>query len=75
MSKKPVWVSPTESGQWKVQREGAERASGIHETQRSAMEQGRGIAKNERTELIVQGANGRIREKDSFGNDPKKTKG
>ena len=40
-----------------------------------AIEIARGIAINNHSELIVHGTNGRIRAKDSFGNDPFPPKG
>jgi hypothetical protein len=36
---------------------------------------GRGLAKEERSELIIKGRNGQIRAKDSQGNDLRRTKG
>ena len=71
---KPVWVTPSNEG-WKVKSEGADRAAAILPTQGAAIERGREIAKNSKSELIVQGENGRIREKNSYGNDPRRTKG
>lgn len=73
--KKVVWVSPTESGEWKVHTEGAARAAAIVPTQRQAIDRAKDIAKRSGSELVVQGENGRIREKNSYGNDPTKTKG
>lgn len=74
MSKTTVWVSPAQSG-WKVQTEGTDRAAAILPTQSKAIERGRDIAIRSKGELVVQGENGRIREKNSYGNDPRRTKG
>ena len=55
---------------WAVVRDGARRASGIFRTQQGALNRGRQIARNERTELRTQGRNGKWRDSDSYGNDP-----
>ena len=55
---------------WAVLGAGNQRASSIHPTQGDAIEAGRDIARNQRSELVIHGRDGRIRDKDSFGNDP-----
>ena len=67
--KKDVHVVPRENG-WAVQREGSSRASSIHSTQAEALRQGRDMAKHDRVELVTHGKDGRIRDSDSYGNDP-----
>jgi hypothetical protein len=42
----------------------------VHETQREAIEAAREIARNQNTELFIHGRDGRIRERDSHGQDP-----
>jgi hypothetical protein len=74
MSKKDIWISPRENG-WAVQSEGSQRAARVHNTQAQAIQHGRSMAQSNRSELIVQGENGRIREKNSYGSDPRRTKG
>jgi uncharacterized protein YdaT len=66
---KRVHVVPHQDG-WAVKREGAERASSVHSTQKEALEAGRPIAEREKTELVTHGTNGKIRDSDSFGSDP-----
>lgn len=63
------------SGGWQVKRDGAERASNVVPTQRQAIEIAREISRNQQTELQIHGRNGRIRESDSHGNDPRSIKG
>lgn len=70
MAKKDVWVTGNRSDGYKVRTEGAGRAASVHETQRSAIDAARDIAQSRRSEVIVQDQHGRIRQKDSFGNDP-----
>jgi uncharacterized protein YdaT len=65
-----VHVVPHEDG-WAVKREGAERASSVHPTQKEALDAGRPIAQREKTELVTHGTDGKIRDSDSFGNDPR----
>ncbi len=60
---------------WAVRGAGSQRATSIHSTQREAIDAGRRIAKTQKTELFVHGRDGRIRERDSFGNDPFPPKG
>ncbi len=74
MSKRNQHVVPHEGG-WAVRGAGSQRASSIHRTQREAIDAGRGIARNQGTELFIHGRDGRIRERDSHGNDPYPPKG
>jgi Uncharacterized protein conserved in bacteria (DUF2188) len=62
-------------GEWIVEREGASRASSRHRTQAEADEGGRAVARREQVELIVHGRDGRIRQRESYGNDPGKSRG
>ena len=67
--KKDVHIVPHENG-WAAQREGSSRASSVHRTQAEAIRQGREMAKQDRVELVAHGRDGRIRDSDSYGNDP-----
>ncbi len=69
MRKRNQHVVPHEDG-WAVRGAGSQRATSVHRTQREAIDAGRQIARNQRTELFVHGRDGRIRERDSHGNDP-----
>ena len=46
-----------------------------HETQEEAIKEGRGLAEDQNGELVVHAQDGRIREKDSHGNDPRNIPG
>lgn len=74
MSSKGQHVVPN-GGKWSVRKAGSERATSVHATQGEAIREARKIAKNQGTELYIHGRDGRIRERDSYGNDPRKTKG
>ncbi len=60
---------------WAVRGEGNDRATSLHDTQREAIDVARQIARNQESELFVHGRGGRIRERDSYGNDPFPPKG
>lgn len=63
------------AGGWAVKGAGSERATKVFETQREAIGIARGIAQNQGTEMLIHGENGRIRERNSYGNDPYPPKG
>jgi hypothetical protein len=67
-------VVPLGNG-WAVKSEGAGRATVITSKQSDAISVARNIAKNNSSELIVHGKNGRIRERNSYGNDSHPPKG
>ena len=69
MPKKNVHVVKHDDG-WAVKKEGNDRVSSVHPTQQKAIDAGRDAAKFERSELVIHGRDGKIRDKDSFGNDP-----
>ena len=50
--------------------EGNERITSIQDTQREAIDRARGIAVNQQSELFIQGRDGQIRERNSYGEDP-----
>jgi hypothetical protein len=55
---------------WAVKGAGNSRATSVHNTQTAAIQAARPIAINQKSELVVHRPDGRIRDKDSFGNDP-----
>jgi len=57
-------------GEWAVRGEGNSRLTSIHDTQAEAIEAAREIAINQGTEVVIHRRDGRIRDKDSYGNDP-----
>lgn len=68
--KQNVWVSPMGDGRWKVQREGAQRASKVTDRKAHAEQVGRGLAQQDGVNIIIQDRHGRIQQHDSYGNDP-----
>lgn len=69
MSKKTVHVNPNKDN-WQVKISGNKRASNVTSTQKDAIEIGRQKAKEMNTELVIHGRDSKIRDKDSYGNDP-----
>ena len=47
----------------------------LFETQEKAITRGKKIAKANKSELVIHGANGKIRAKHSYGNDPRPPSG
>ena len=56
-------------GEWQVKKAGASRATKICSTQQEALEMARTLALHQQAELFIHGRNGRIRERNSYGND------
>ena len=70
MTKKDLHVTPHPDGGWQTKREGSTRASGRFDTQQKAQSSARTTAIRDRVEVVTHGRNGRIRDSDSYGNDP-----
>lgn len=58
------------AGGWAVKRENAERAASVHRTQGDAIDAGKDLARSTGGELRIHGRDGKIRDSDSYGNDP-----
>ena len=72
--KKAIEVRP-QGGEWVVARQGSTRALSKHPTQKEAEPQGRGRARKDKVEFILKGRDGQIRKNDSYGPDPRRSKG
>ena len=57
-------------GKWAVRGEGNQRVSSLHDTQSEAIAAARNTAILNRSEVVIHGGDGQIRDKDSYGNDP-----
>ena len=68
--KKNQHVTKHSNGGWQVKGAGNEKATKVTETQKEAIETAREIAKHQKTEVVIHGTDGKIRDKDSYGNDP-----
>lgn len=61
-------VVPHSDG-WAVKGENNSKATAVTSTQKEAINIARDIARNQQSELLIHGENGRIRARDSYGND------
>ncbi len=68
-------VVPNQDGGWDVKRGGGQKASHHTDTKAEAERIARDISKNQGTELVIPGKDGKIQSKDSHGNDPYPPKG
>ncbi len=76
MARKPqVAVEPRPDGRWAVQTDRTQRADSLHDRKADAVQRGRELAENKRTELVIKNERGQIAGKDSHGRDPRKIKG
>jgi len=69
MAKKNQWVTIHPKG-WAIKGEGNKRATKVTKTQKEAINIAKKIAENQKSELYIQNRKGKIRSKDSYGNDP-----
>ena len=65
---KNLFVSP-HNGAWAVQQTNSQRATRVVPTQREAIGIARGMAMKAGQEVCIQGRNGQIRQKNSYGPD------
>jgi len=69
-----VHVMPGDKG-WRVEVEGSDRPRSTHKTQSEAAKAARTIARSNKSELLIHGRNGRVRDRSTYGHDPRRTKG
>jgi hypothetical protein len=67
--KKSQHVVP-QNGKWAVKAEGNSKASSVFDKQADAIDDARDKARNDGSQLVIHGRDGRIREKNSYGRDP-----
>ena len=67
-------VVPHEDG-WAVKGAGNQKATNVVDTQKEAIDLAKGIATNQHSEVVIHRPDGRIRDKNSYGNDPFPPKG
>ena len=68
-------VVPGLSGAWTVRKEGSVRARTVHMTQGAAVRAARAVLRREGGEVLIHGRDGMIRERDSYGADPRPPRG
>lgn len=75
MARNTHHVVHSSNGGWNVKRGGASRASKHFDTKAEAIKAGRETSRNQKTEFVIHGMNGRIQSADSHGGDPCPPKG
>lgn len=68
-------VTHRPDGNWQVKGAGNSKATAITSTQKEAIKIATNIARNQKSELLIHRLDGKIREKNSYGNDPCPPKG
>lgn len=74
MPSKNQHVVPHKDG-WAVKGAGNSKATTVKPTQKEAIAAAKPIAKARSAEVVIHGGDGKIRAKDSYGNDPFPPKG
>lgn len=70
MANRDYWASPRRGGGWAVKRSGTSRAASIHNTQADAWKETRRLARGAGSEAFLKGRDGKIRTRNSYGEDP-----
>ncbi len=73
-AKANVWTVPHGDG-WANRREGAKRVAKVFPTKAAAQAAGRGTAQRDKVEHVILKRDGEIGERNSYGDDPKRSKG
>ena len=60
---------------WAVKREGTDEPLSTHHTREQAVVAGRAVARADQVEFVLHRQDGTIRDKDSYGNDPRDVPG
>ena len=63
------------TGKWENKKEGASRVSSTADTKNEAQNLGKNQAQKEKLEHVIKNKDGKIAEKNSYGNDPSSIKG
>ena len=69
-----VHVVSSDKG-WRIEVEGTGRARSTHSTQAEAVHAARELARKNKSELLVHGRNGRVRMRNTYGSDPRRSPG
>ncbi len=71
---KDYWTTKHPDG-WQVKGAGNSRATSVHSNQAAAWEEAKARAAGTKGEAYLTGRNGQIRERNTYGHDPSKSKG
>ncbi len=70
MPRKEHHVVPNKQGGWDLKKGGGSRSIKHFDNKSEAVDYGRDVSINQRSEFIIHGKDGRIQTSDSHGNDP-----
>jgi len=70
MTRKTHHVVPNPDGGWDVKKGGGERSIKHFDRKQDAVDHGREISRNQGSEFLIHGKDGKIQNSDSHGNDP-----
>lgn len=70
MSRKTHHVVPNPNSGWDLKKGGGEKSIRHFETKKEAIDYGREVSRNQNSEFVIPGQNGKIQNSDSHGNDP-----
>ncbi|MEL7299863.1 MAG: DUF2188 domain-containing protein [Pseudomonadota bacterium] len=73
--KRDFWTQQRPDGKWETKQEGASRASKVTSTQAESWEYSKSRAREAGGEAYLKGENGQIRERNTYGRDPRNIKG
>lgn len=68
--KKINMLQKNPNGGWDVKGAGNSKPTKIVQTQKEAIDIAKSIAKSQKSEVVIHGKDGKIRDKDSYGNNP-----
>jgi hypothetical protein len=78
MSRKSYHVVANSAGGWSVRKEGADKAERVFSVKGAAISFARSVTRRTGGEIVIHSADGRIRDKNTYGRDPnppKRSKG
>ena len=70
MPRKTHHVVPSSGGGWDVKKGGGEKSIKHFDKKQDAVDFGRGVSKNQRSEFVIHRQDGTIQNADSHGGDP-----
>jgi hypothetical protein len=70
MAKNIHTVFNSDRHMWENKKEGSSQPVSSHHTKVNAVNRGEQIARQEKVEILIHGKDGKIQERNSYGNDP-----
>lgn len=70
MARNSHHIVPDSQGGWNIKRGGSDCTIRHFARKKEAVDAGRIISRNQKTELVIHGLNGKIQSSDSHGHDP-----